>query len=363
MLQDSIQRFVHDQYAFEQRMSSIANWTEPNSSKWQAFAELGWLMMPFDENCGGLSGSAVDLMVIMKEFGKAMVVEPFVSATVLSGRLLSQTLEFNDIASELVEKTIHGSCKVGLAYTEVGERYDVRKIGTRLSVQNGKMILNGKKHVVLNGDQSDKLIVTAVNESGELRLVCVDANVDGMSKHGYLTVDGFTAADIVFDDVIVQETDLLCPASKSVTFLQSAIDFATFATCAEAVGIMQAVLDKTVEYTKTRKQFGKPLSSFQALQHRMADMFTELQMAESILISAAIELDTSSLNAPQAVSAAKSLIGHTCRLIGQESVQLHGGMGITEELDIGHYFKRLTIIQSMYGSTDFHTQRYSRLKN
>ena len=366
MLQDSVQKFVHNQYDFETR-KGILNRTKGYSDEyWQLFAELGWLTVPFREEDGGFGGSAVDLLVMMEEFGKGIVVEPFIATAVIAGGLISE-LGSQQQKEELIPQIMEGRLQLATAFAETGSRYNLASVATTAIKNGDRYIINGEKIVVLNGPDADKILVT-VRTSGEERsvdgisILLVDASSAGISKVSYSAVDGHRQAEISFKSVSVPASALLGVEGNALEALSQVIDRATLAVCAEAVGAMGVLLKKTVEYTKTRKQFGTAIGTFQALQHRMAEMFVECELARSIVIMAAMKLDSgeSAAEKAKAVSAAKSKVGRAMRKVGQESVQLHGGIAITDELDVGHYFKRVTTIENMFGNTDFHTMRFAR---
>jgi len=321
--------------------------------------------VPFTEDDGGLGGSAVDLMLVMEEFGKGMVVEPFLNTAVIGGGLIADA--GSDVQKQnLLPTVMEGQLQLAFAFTEAQSRYNLADVDTRAELQGDHYVINGKKSVVLNGESADKLIVSvrtagAQRDRDGISLLLLDADTAGISRQGYATIDGQRAAEVSFDNVKVSAEQLLGAAGQALPSIEKIIDRATLAVCAEAVGSMEVVYKKTVEYTQTRKQFGVSLASFQALQHRMVDMFIEYEQARSILMMAAMQLDAGEGLAPKAISAAKSRVGKAARKVGQEAVQLHGGIGVTDELDIGHYFKRLTSVQYLYGSTDFHTQRFASL--
>jgi alkylation response protein AidB-like acyl-CoA dehydrogenase len=366
MLQDSVQKFVYNQYDFETRKGILNSAKGFSDEYWQLFAELGWLTVPFPEEDGGFGGSAVDLLVMMEEFGKGMVVEPFIATAVIAGGLISE-LGSQQQKEELIPQIMEGRLQLATAFAETGSRYNLASIATTARKDGDKYIINGDKIVVLNGPDADKILVT-VRTSGDERsaegvsILLVDANSSGISKVSYTAVDGHRSAEISFKSVSVPASALLGTEGKALEALSRVIDRATLAVCAEAVGAMGVLLKKTVEYTKTRKQFGTAIGTFQALQHRMADMFIECELARSIVIMAAMKLDSgeSAAEKVKAVSAAKSKVGRAMRKVGQESVQLHGGIAVTDELDVGHYFKRVTTIEHMFGNTDFHTMRFAR---
>lgn len=363
MLQDSVQKFVQNSYDFETRRGFIESEKGFSEENWQLFAELGWLTVPFSEEDGGFGGSAVDLMVMMTEFGKAMLVEPYLATAVLGGGLVS-ALASDEQKAELLPALMEGKLQLALASSEPGSRFNLASVSTSLS--DGS--LSGEKIAVLNGGAADKLLVVA-RTSGEsqdrdgISIVLIDRAAAGVSVTEFTNIDGQKSANISFDNVQVADGDFLGAQGEALTALEAVIDRAALAVSAEAVGAMQALLSKTVEYSKTRKQFNVPIGTFQALQHRMADMFIQLQLAQSIVIMAAMALDTDDTAAEKAkaVSAAKSRVGQSIRKVGQEAVQIHGGIGVTDELDVGHFFKRVTAIELSFGNTDFHTNRYAKL--
>lgn len=353
MLRDSISKFVQNDYDFDTRCKIVASDLGFSADNWSLFAELGWLMVPFSEEDGGLGGSAVDLMVVMEELGRGIVVEPFLSNAVLAGGVISQAAQAQK-KETLLGEIMEGKKQFALAYAEPSSRYSVGDVGCTATEEGGAFRLSGSKAVVLNGAAADRYVVSA-KLNGDLALFVVDA--DQCQVRSYRMIDGGRAADVSFDGASAER---LATDKPAIEVLQQAINRATVAVCAEAVGAMTVALEKTVEYSKTRVQFGVPISKFQALQHRMADMFVEQQQAKSIVMMAAMACDSGN-NVSKAVSAAKSRVGKAARLVGQEAVQIHGGIGVTDELDLGHYFKRLTAIELMFGGTDYHTQKFAKL--
>lgn len=366
MLQESVSRFVSKDYDFEKRRRIVDTGKGYDENNWQLFAELGWLMVPFKEEDGGLGGSAVDLILLMEEFGKGLVNEPFLATAIMAGGVIAQAGSEQQKA-ELLEAIMGGELQLALAYSESQSRYDLADIQTSAKAEGEGFVLNGHKSVVLNGRFADKLLITArtsgaqTDKSG-ISLFIVDADTPGVTREGYPTVDGHQGADIWFNEVKLDSAQLIGELGSAYAAIECAIERATLAVCAEAVGAMSVATDKTVEYSKTRKQFNREIGSFQALQHRMANMFIEVEQAKSILLMAALKMDVSETGLDaKALSAAKSRIGKAARLVSQESVQIHGGIGMTDELDIGHLFKRLSTIQYLFGSTDWHTRRFANL--
>lgn len=367
MLQESVQKFVHKSYDFDTRKKLIASEIGYSEDNWKLFAELGWLTVPFAEEDGGFGGLAVDLMVMMEEFGKAMLVEPFLPTAVLAGGLISG-LGSEAQKAELLPKLMAGELQLACAYVEAASRFNLANVTMTAKVSGDNVVLDGSKILVLNAPSADTLLVTARESGGAtdadgISVFLVPRDTAGVMLINYPTIDDKRAAQVQFSEVIVPVSARLGAAGMALPALNEVIDRATVAVCAEAVGALEALLQKTVEYSKTRKQFNTPIGSFQALQHRMADMFIECQLARSIVLRAAMQLDSSDTpqHKAQAVSAAKCRIGEAIRVVGQDAIQIHGGIGMTEELDVGHLFKRVTAIDLLFGNGDFHAQRFAGL--
>ena len=365
MLQDSISKFVQKDYDFDTRMKLVKSETGYSQDNWKLFAELGWLMVPFSESDGGLGGSAADLMVVMEELGKGIVIEPFLATTVLAGGAIAKagTQAQKDT---LLGGIMEGGLQLALACSEPKSRYELANVATTAQKNNQGYILNGHKAVVLNAAAAHKIIVAArtsgnANDKTGISLFVVDAESEGVAIQAYRTQDGGRAAEVRLENVLVSADQLLGTEGDALPVIESVLDRATLAICAEAVGAMEVIIQKTVEYTKTRVQFGVPIAKFQALQHRMADMFIEQQQAKSIVLMAAMKLDQDSADSAKAIAAMKSLVGRASRKVGQEAIQIHGGIGVTDELDVGHYFKRMTMIELLFGNSDYQTQRFSEL--
>lgn len=367
MLQDSVQKFVHRHYSFDDRNAILDSDKGYSEQCWALFAELGWLTVPFSESDGGFGGLATDLMVLLEEFGKAMVVEPFVPTAVLGGGLIA-ALGSEQHKENSLGSLMEGSLQLGAALYESDGRYNLASVSTSAKLDGDAYVVNGEKILVLNGESAQQLLVT-VRTSGAQRdeqgisVLLIDASAEGVHRHTYTTVDGHRAAQISFKNVRVPVANLLGSEGEAFAAVSQVVDRATLCVSAEAVGALDMLLQKTVEYSKTRKQFGTAIGTFQALQHRMADMFIECQLARSIVMMAAMKLDSdiSDVEKARAVSAAKSRVGRAIRKVGQEAVQLHGGIGITNELDVGHLFKRVTGIEALFGNSDFHTARFASL--
>ncbi|MGI9222376.1 MAG: acyl-CoA dehydrogenase family protein, partial [Woeseiaceae bacterium] len=360
MLSDSVDKFVGNEYSFEKRQENAASDLCYGMDTWQTFCELGWTALPFAEEDGGLGGGPIETMLLMQQFGRGLVVEPYLANIVLAGGLLRRLADATQKEHRLLP-LIEGQMQAAVAVAEPQNRYDFSDVETTASRDGDDWVLNGKKSVVLNGGNADFLIIPA--DSGGLSLFMVAADKPGLVIQKYRTVDGSSAADVTLNDVRVGQDAILGEAGKATAALQAVIDEAILAISAEAVGIMQALTDKTVEYCKNRVQFGVPIGSFQALQHRMVDMLTASEQSYSLLLWATMANADDTEEAKQAIHAIKYQIGTAGKLVGQEAVQLHGGMGMSWEFDVGHYFKRLTVIAQILGNTDWHLDRLAESRD
>ena len=361
MLADSIEKFVTKDYDFESRQKYAASRTGYSAEIWKIFCDLGWTAIPFADRDGGLDGGPIETMILMQHFGRGLVVEPYLANIVLAGGILRR-IASDAQKTKWLEPLINGDLQAALAFVEPQSRYELSNIASIATPDDDGWIINGRKGVVLNGGNANLLVIparTAGDTTAEdgISLFAVDASTDGVSRRAYPTVDGHQAAEIKLDDVRVDATALLGVAGQGFAPLVSTIDEATLAICAEAVGIMQVLTDKTVDFAKNRVQFGVPIGTFQALQHRMVDMLTASELSYSLLLWATMANSDQTKDAKRAISAIKYQVGTAGTLVGQEAVQLHGGMGISWELDIGHYFKRLTAINQMFGSADWHLDK------
>ena len=365
LLKDSITQFVDKDYLFDLRQKNIKSELGYSSDFWKTFADLGWLGMPFSEADGGYDGGPIDLMVIMESLGRGLVVEPYIPNVVLAGGLISR-LGNEEQKTNFLPKIISGEIQMSLAFAEPQSRFNLSDVITTAKKDGENYILDGYKAVVMNGPSSDTLIVVArtsgtqLEEKG-LSLFLVDPSAKGVSLRNYSNVDGSKASEVTLEGVEVSTSSLLGDEGNIYSVLEEVIDLATLAISAEAVGIMEKMNEITLEYTKTREQFGETLSSFQALQHRMVDTFMAYEQTKSLLLMCAAKLTDKADDATKAVSALKYQVGIAAKQVGEESVQLHGGMGVTDETNIGHFFKRLTTIRAIFGNTDYHLKRYSAL--
>lgn len=356
MVRDTLARFLADRYDHETRMK-IARGDGWSPDIWRAFAEdLGILAAPFSEAQGGLGGGAAETMIVMEELGKALVLEPYLSTVVIGGGFARETGR-----DDLIEGIISGTTTTAFAWAEPKGRFDPANVTTSAKRSGGGWTLSGHKAVVRDAPFASRLIVTARTGGGQrersgISLFLVENGAKGIVRRDYPTADGGRASEVYFENVDVPGEALLGEADAAFPLVSRIIDEATTALCAEAVGVLRELHRQTQDYAQQRKQFGQPISKFQVLQHRMVDMFMEAEQAASMALMATLKLPD-----PAAVSMAKAKIGKGLTLSGQEAIQIHGGMGMTDELAIGHYFKRATMIESQFGNTDWHLGRYEAL--
>jgi|TARA_B100001287_G_scaffold269768_1_gene267610 alkylation response protein AidB-like acyl-CoA dehydrogenase len=365
LIQDQVDQFVQKEYDWETRQALSNSDLGFGEDNWKKFADLGWLGICVSEDSGGFGGSSIESMLIMEAFGKGLVVEPFLETVIMSGGLIDDHGS-DEQKSSVLEPAISGEMHLALAYAEPQSRFNLSDVVTEAKSDGDSFILNGYKSVVMNGPSADKIIISArtsgaqLDESG-ISLFIVDANSDGLNKTNYKTVDGRRASDLTLENVSVSKSSLIGDQDKGFAILDSAIDKAILAISAEAVGAMEVLYKTTVEYTKTREQFGTAIGKFQVLQHRMVDMFMEYEQCKSLLYMATMKHEEGAEDAKKAISGLKYQVGKAGKFIGQQAVQLHGGMGVTDELNVGHYFKRLTTVGTIFGNTDYHLKKYTSL--
>jgi len=366
LLKDSVERFVRENYGFERRQEIAKSEDGFDRRLWAEFAALGWLGMPLPEAHGGLGGTPVDTMILMEAFGRGLVLEPFLPSIVLGGTALAEGGS-DALKAELLPKLADGSLQLALATAEAQSRYDPCDVATTARHDGGDYVLDGEKIVVFNGGAADRLIVVARTAGGPrdengLTLFLVERDRPGVSVRAYPTVDGGRAADIRLEGVSVPKEAILGPVDGGAALLSRVIDHGLAALVAEALGAMEAVQAMTVAYAKTRKQFGGPIGGFQVIQHRLVDMYQAAEQTRSMAYMASLRLgEADAVARARALAAAKAFAGRAGHLVGQEAVQIHGGVGMTEELACGHYFKRLTMIDHTFGDTDYHLGRVARL--
>jgi alkylation response protein AidB-like acyl-CoA dehydrogenase len=362
LLRDTIGKYLAAEYDSAARKRIVASPEGFSRETWQQFAELGFLAAPFPEEYGGLGGGPLETMVIMEECGRRLVVEPYVETVVLVGGLL-RDFGTEEQRRRLLPRIIDGAELWALAWAEAQGRHDLRDVALRADRHGDTYRLSGSKQVVVGAPWADRLVVSA-RTAGDRRdrsgisLFIVDKGQTGIDARGYATLDGRRAAEVVFDDVVVGPDMLIGDEGDGLPGLEQAVDHAIAALCAEAIGAMDELNRMTRDYARLRKQFGVPLARFQALQHRMVDMFIAYEQALSMSYLVTLSLSAASRERAKAVSAAKVQIGEAARFIGQQAVQIHGGMGMSDELDVGRYFKRLTAIALQFGTPDHHLGRY-----
>lgn len=362
MLQDSLQRLLAERCGFEQRLACRDEPAGYSRELWSRYAEMGLLGLPFAEGDGGLGGGPVETLIVMQALGRALALEPYLPTVVLCGALLRQAGSAAQRDAQ-VGAIVAGERTLAFASAEAQSRYDLADVATRAEREGDGWRLCGTKRFVLAGDSADLLIVSArtngdSRECDGVSLFLVDPGAAGITRRGYRTQDHQRAADICFDAAHVGADALLGPEGAALPLIEHAIDTATAALCAEAVGAMERVHEITVEYLKVRKQFGVAIGSFQALQHRAVDMLVAVEQARSMAFYAAMmcgEPDPAARG--RAISAAKVQINKSARFVGQEAIQLHGGIGMTEECQAGHYFRRLSVIEMLFGDTAHHLRR------
>jgi len=361
MIRESLSRFLRDRYDFEARGKIIKSEAGWSPEVWGQLAELGLMAVPFAEEHGGLDGGPTDIMVVMEELGRALVVEPYLPTVVLAGSILQAV--GGDVAGELIPQIAGGELVMGLAYAEPRSRYDLFHVETTAEKSGDAYTLSGHKSVVLAAPLAGKLIVSA-RTSGNARdrdgisLFLIDPQADGITVKDYRTIDGFAAGDVILDKAPATQ---IGTKGEGLALLEMAIDRGIIACAAEMTGLAKRMTELTVEYTRQREQFGVPLSKQQVLQHAMADMFMAGEEMKSMAVRATALADAGHAERAKAAAMAKVFIGKTGKFVGETAVQLHGGMGITEEMAIGHYFMHATMLDTLFGNRDYHQRRYEAL--
>lgn len=362
-LAEQLTRFLDERYDFQVRQKRAL---EPQwgPDLWRALAQdLGVLGAALPEEVGGMGGGPAEVGAVMKAFGRRLVLEPYLSTVVLGAGLLQAS---EDAASaELLAAVSAGETTLAVAHAEPQGGYDPANVTTTATARDDGFVLNGCKALVLNAAGADRLIVSARTGGGPsdrdgISLFLLDAATAGLARRDYRTIDGGSASDLILTDVVAPRSALVGPVGAGLPLLERVLDEATAAVCAEACGVMGALLDITVDYARQRKQFGRAIAEFQVLQHRMVDMMIDVKQSESLALAARLKLGSPDRAA--AVSAAKSRIGRACRSVSQAAVQIHGGIGIADETPVSHYFRRALMIEQQFGSTDYHLDRYERLQ-
>lgn len=364
LIGESVERFIQDNYDLESRRKLADQ--EPGFSKdhWATMAELGWLALPFAEEHGGFGGNQIDTMVVMEQFGRGLVLEPYLASVVMGGGAVKRGASAA-LQGEIVPGIVDGSRQLTLACTEPQSRFDLHDVTTTAKASGDAYVINGHKSMVLHAATATQIVVSARTSGGQIdrngiSLFLVDADSEGISRQDFPTVDGLRASEIDLKDVKVDADRLLGEADKGYEILNAVANDTVLALSAEAVGIMEKLYKNTVEYTQERVQFDQPLAEFQVLQHRMVDMFMEYEQCKSLLYRATLETTQGDPETAQrTIHALKHLVGKSGIFIGENAVQLHGGMGMTEELAVGHYFKRMLVIDGQFGNADYHLEKFA----
>lgn len=366
MLRDSVAKYVQDDYDWDTRKAIAATEAGMKPENWQTFAELGWLSVPFAEEFGGFGGGPVDVMVMMEELGKGLVLEPYFATVVLFGGLLQKGSN-EALKESVIPSVIDGSCLGAFAYLERQSRFELNDVLTTATVEGDDRIINGEKVVVFNGASATHLIVSARSSGAQsdaegISLYLVPADAEGIETSTYRLMDGQVVANVRFNNVRVPASNAVCAEGEAAALIQSVTEDAMLALGAEALGIMGQLNSKTVEYTKTREQFGVKISSFQALQHRMVETFMAYEQTKSLLYRAVCDFEADKPEKRESLLALKIMIDKAGKRIYSEAIQMHGGMGITDELDIGHYAKRLMMIGTTLGDAMHHMTEFTQLR-
>jgi pimeloyl-CoA dehydrogenase small subunit len=364
LLANSVKQFIAKDYTFEARKAILASSAGYSEQVWMTLANMGLLGLPFASDYGGFGGNSVDVMPVMEAIGEGLIVEPYLATVGLGGQFLARG------GSEAQKKTylpalIEGKLKLAFAQTERGSRYNLAHVTVRAKKSGNGYLLDGEKCVVTHAPAADKLVVSARTSGGDadekgISLFLIDRTAPGVTLRTYRTADNLRAADIHFTGAAIAAEALIGKEGEALPLIEEVVDYATALLCSEAVGAIKFANEATLEYLKTRRQFGVPIGTFQALQHRMVDMMISYEQAKSMACLACVKVDSAdAAERKHVVSAAKIKIADACRHVSQESVQLHGGMGMTEELKVSHTFRRLTTIAQTFGDADHHLDRFA----
>jgi len=363
LLENMVTSFVRDNYTWEAREAIVKTEEGWKPENWNQFAELGLLGVPFAEEFGGLGGSVVDTMIVMEQFGKGLVVEPYMPSVVLAGGLIS-SLGSKEQVESIIPTIISGEARYAFAHSEPQSRFDLYDVKTSAVTNDGDFVLNGFKSVVFGGPIATHLIISA-RTSGEQRdtngitLFLVDKTAAGLTLQNYPTIDEYRASEVVIENLKISKDMILGKLDNAYAAIDENIDRSTIAVCAEAVGILEVLKDTTIDYCKNRKQFGQAIGKNQSIQHRLVDMMIEYEQSKSILYMACTADLSNPSDRKKAVSGAKARIGKAIKYVGENAIQLHGGMGMVDEYMVSHYFKRAPMLGILFGNEDYHMKRFS----
>jgi alkylation response protein AidB-like acyl-CoA dehydrogenase len=366
LLADTVKRLIANDYGFEARKKIVSSPQGFSESVWNSLRDIGLLGLPFSSDYGGFGGGAVDLMSVMEAFGEGLVVEPYLSTVGLAAQFVARGGSAAQ-KGEIIPAVVEGRLKIAFAQSEEGARYNLAHVATRAKKSGKGFVIDGEKRVVLHAPSADRLVVSARTSGADadpagISLFLVDAKAAGVATKSYRTLDEMRAADVSFKGVAVASEAMIGPQGRGLELIEEVTDYAIALLCAEAVGALRYANEATLEYLKARKQFGVPIGSFQALQHRMVDMVISYEQAKSMasLACARVDSEKDCAERKRVVSAAKIKIADACRHVSQEAVQLHGGMGMSDELKVSHTFRRLTMIAQQFGDADHHLERFAR---
>jgi alkylation response protein AidB-like acyl-CoA dehydrogenase len=365
LLENMVTSFVRDNYPWEAREAIVKTEEGWKPENWNQFAELGLLGVPFAEEFGGLGGSVVDTMIVMEQFGKGLVVEPYMPSVVLAGGLIS-SLGSKEQVEAIIPTIISGEARYAFAHSEPQSRFDLFDVKTSAVASGDDFVLNGFKSVVFGGPIATHLIISA-RTSGEQRdtdgitLFLVDKTAEGLTLQNYPTIDEYRASEVVIENLKVSKDMILGEVNNAYAAIDENVDRSTIAVCAEAVGILEVLKDTTIDYCKNRKQFGQAIGKNQSIQHRLVDMMIEYEQSKSILYMACTADLSNPSDRKKAVSGAKARIGKAIKYVGENAIQLHGGMGMVDEYMVSHYFKRATMLGILFGNEDYHMKRFSNI--
>jgi hypothetical protein len=364
LLRSSVQRLLRDQYRLDARRKIMATDEGWSRKHWRAFADLGLCAAPFKESSGGLGGGLLATMIVMKEFGRNLVIEPYIETVVLAGGLIEE-VGSSEQREAFLPDIMAGESIWALAWAEGRSRYDFNRVTTTARRQGENFVLNGTKSAVIGAPWSDRLIVSARTSGAPgdregVSLFVVDRRSAGLHSQDFKTIDGRRAAELTLVDVAIPASQMLGAEGEGVAALEACRDRAIAALCSEAVGAMTELNATTLEYSKTRKQFGVAIGTFQVLQHRMVDMLIALEEAVSLTQHLNLALAAQEPRGTKLASGAKSKVGYAARFIAEQAVQLHGGMGMSDELNVGQYFKRIASINIQFGDPTYHLMRYAQ---
>jgi pimeloyl-CoA dehydrogenase small subunit len=366
LLKQSVERLLVDRYGFEQRTAYMKEPGGFSRALWKQYADLGVLALPFAEEDGGIGGGAVDVMIVMEALGRALVLEPYLATVVLAGGVLRHAASQAQRA-RLIPKIADGSLILALAHAERQSRYDLADVATTAKRDGAGYVLDGAKGLVLHGDGADKLVVSArvagkPRDRDGIGLFLIDAKASGVSVRGYPTIDGLRAAEVTLSGVKVGADGVIGEPGKALAVIERVVDEGMAALCAEAVGAMEVMHEATVDYLKTRRQFGVPIGNFQVLQHAAVDMLMATEQARSMaMLAAMMAEEPNAVERHKSIAAAKVQIGRSGRFVGKTATQLHGGIGMTMEYKVGHYFKRVTAIDVLFGDADHHLAAIAKM--